>query len=342
MCASEAGFIERPITFGYDFRMRCDNCGRSSTLSGADYLRLNDEANARMKCEHCHSAIHFGPLAADIRDRDDPALEDGMLNKLSWYHTSTYANWPSTEFESEMRATLATSRVPMSMGDIERYVQAQLDKVLHLGTYEAAIENMYRRMTDQADANSTFYLHRVRIDIAPGRVEPGYRHENDDAAANISVTELTDLGLNAVRYVNVWEAAGCISLAVHPRVITHIQTIPIPGVPAPHDSLPPELRDLIEDLERRNEEPAAPKQRQFRGYNLTQDLEDALVAHLLPEVNPVLARYFTAAVFSAHGQLGRNYRGKAQLFAAHARLLQHPEHALARLDAAPSRRYQPS
>ncbi|MFG2803849.1 hypothetical protein [Streptomyces pseudovenezuelae] len=229
----------------------------------------------------------------------------------------------------------------MSMGDIERYIQAQLDKVLHLGTYEAAIENMYRRMMEQADANSAFYLHRVRIDIAPGRVEPGYRHKNEDPAANISVTELTDLGLDAVRYVNVWEAAGCLSLAVHPRVITHIQTIPIPGTPVPYDSLPPGLLDLIEDLERRNEEPAAPKERQFRGYNLTEELEDALIAHLLPEVNPVLARHFTGAVFSAHGHMGRNYLGKAHLFAAHACLLEHPEQALARLDAAPSRRHQP-
>ncbi|MFG2803848.1 hypothetical protein [Streptomyces pseudovenezuelae] len=65
--------------------MRCDNCGQASPLSGADYLRLNNDANARMKCEHCHAAIHFGPLAADIRDRHDPALEDGMRNKLSWY-----------------------------------------------------------------------------------------------------------------------------------------------------------------------------------------------------------------------------------------------------------------
>jgi hypothetical protein len=65
-----------------------------------------------MKYEHCHNPVHFGPLAADIRDRHDPALKYGMLNKLSWYHTSVYADWPSIEFESEMRARLSTSRVP--------------------------------------------------------------------------------------------------------------------------------------------------------------------------------------------------------------------------------------
>ncbi|MEU0414504.1 hypothetical protein ABZ307_42980 [Streptomyces griseorubiginosus] len=341
MCASKAGFIERPISFGYDFLMRCDNCGQTSPLSGADYLRRNDEAHALMECEHCDNAIHFGPLAADIRDRNDPALNDDRLSKLSWYHTSTYSNWPSADFACEMRTRLSTSPTRMSTGDIERYVQAQLDKALHLGTYEAAIENMYRRMTDQADADSTFYLHRVRVDTGPGRVEPGYRHENDDAAAHISVTELAELGLDAVRYVNVWEAAGCLSLAVRPRAITHIQTIPLPGALAADSSLPSGLLDIIEDLERRNAQPAASSDRQFRGYKLTLELEDALIAHFLPGVNPVLARHFTGAVFLAHGRVDGDYLGKARLFATHANLLQHPEQALARLDAAPSRWHQP-
>ncbi|OEJ21632.1 hypothetical protein AS594_39615 [Streptomyces agglomeratus] len=82
MDVNGAGLIERPITFGYDFRMRCDGCGRASTLSGIDYLRLNDETGALMDCDHCGASIHFGPLTADIRDQDDPALDDSMVNRL--------------------------------------------------------------------------------------------------------------------------------------------------------------------------------------------------------------------------------------------------------------------
>lgn len=319
--------------------MRCDSCGDTSTLSGADYLRLDDEAGARMDCDHCDNSIHFGPLVADIRDKNDPALNDGMLNRLSWYHTSTYEDWPSTECERDMREAFSTGRARALMRDPDYYLRVQLDKAFHLGTYEAAIENMYRRMRDQADEHSAFYLHRVRINVAPDRVNPGFRDENDEPAASISITELRDLGLDAVRYLNVWEASGCVSLAVRPHVITDIQTIPVPSALDPDSHLPSELLDVIEDLEHRNEKPAAPEERQGLSYNLIQELEDAIVARFLPEVNPMVAYDFARAVGSAHGQGGSDYLGRARLLAAHAGLLHAPERVLGLLDAAPSRRH---
>jgi hypothetical protein len=137
-----ARFVERQITFGYDFRMRCNSCGQTSILSGADYIRLDNENDAHMECDHCDDSIHFGPLAAGIRDQNDPALDDGMLSRFSWYHSSPYANWPNTDCERDMKAMFSTSRARALMGDPEPYLQAQLDKALHLGTYEAAIENV--------------------------------------------------------------------------------------------------------------------------------------------------------------------------------------------------------
>ncbi|ALV48103.1 hypothetical protein ASR50_34660 [Streptomyces sp. 4F] len=342
MRVSKDGFIERQITFGYDFRMRCGICGRSSKLSGADYIRLETENHARMECDHCDDSIHFGPLAADLRDQDDPALDDGLLTKLNWYHTSTYVDWPSIDRERDVRATLSTSRARELLGDPEPYLQAQLDKALHLGTYEAAIENMYRRMRDQDDADSAFYLHRVHISVASARVAPGYRDETNEAAANISLPELAKLGLDAVRYLNVWEAWGSISLAVRSDVITDIQTIPVPSALGPVGGLPSRLIDVIEDLEHRNETPTAPEEREFRSYDLAQELDDALVAYFLPGVNPVVAYDFVRAVGKAHGRIDSDYRGRARLFAAHASLLHSPERVLGLLDAAPSRRHDPA
>lgn len=81
MRTTKAGFIERAITFGYDFRMRCDACVKASYLPGADYIRHNNEAGAHMDCDHCDNSIHFGPLVADIRDPDDLALDDSLVNK---------------------------------------------------------------------------------------------------------------------------------------------------------------------------------------------------------------------------------------------------------------------
>ncbi|MEU5958732.1 hypothetical protein [Streptomyces sp. NPDC047525] len=335
---AKAGLIERPITFGYDFRMRCDDCGQTSPLSGADYLRLDNEASARMECDLCKASIHFGPLAVGLRDQDDPALDDRMLNKLIWYLTSTYENWPSPDYERNVRDGFSTSPARSLMDDPERFLRVHLDKALHLGTFEAAIENMYRRMRDQGDEHSAFYLHRVRINIAPDRVNSGFHDENDERAADISITELTDLGLDAVRYLNVWEAAGCISLAVCPHVITAIQTIPVPGALSPDDDLPSEVLALIENLERKDKEPAAPEERQDLAYNLTQELEATLVAYFLPEVNPKVADDFTRAIGSAHAGGDSGHLAHACLFATHAGLLHAPERVLDLLDAAPSRR----
>lgn len=339
MRVAKAGFTERPITFDYDFRMRCSSCGNASTLSGADYLRLEDENRARMACEHCDDSIHFGPLAAGLRDQDDPALDDAMLSRLSWYHTSTYAELPSGAYQRDTEAAFSTDRARALLGDPTAHLHAQLDKALHLGTYESAVENMYRRMRNQGDADSAFYLHRVRISVTPARINPGYRDETNEAAANISITELANDGLDAVRYLNVWEAGGSISLAVRPDVITGIQTIPVPSALGPVGDLPSQLLDVIADLERRSEAPAAPDEREFRSYELAQELEEALVAYLLPEVNLVVARDFAGAVSRAHGRVGSDFRGHARLFATHARLLSAPERVLHLLDAAPSRRH---
>ncbi|WNF31079.1 hypothetical protein RI138_31985 [Streptomyces sp. C11-1] len=230
MHVADDGLIERKITFAYAFRMRCGICRQTSVLSGSDYLRLEDGNGACMPCDQCGGSIRFGPRTASIRDPDDPALDDSMVSRLSWYHTSTYEDWPSSAYERDMRKKYSIDHVRALMGGPEPYLQVQLGKAFHLGTYEAAIENMYRRMRDQDDEHSAFYLHRVHLNVPPGRIDPDFRDENDEPAADISNNDLDSLGLDAVRYLNVWEASGSISLAVRPHVIDGIQTVPVPGV----------------------------------------------------------------------------------------------------------------
>ncbi|GLP68754.1 hypothetical protein TUSST3_53770 [Streptomyces sp. TUS-ST3] len=331
-----AGFTERPITFGYNFRMRCESCDHASTLSGADYVRLEAENHALMECTRCHRPTRFGPLASAIRHENDPVLDDGVLNNVIWYHTSPYADWPSKNYEHDQRVLIAASRI-QGWGDTEHTLQVLLGKALHLGTYEAAIENMYRRMRNQNDAQTAFFLHRVRISVDPARINPGYRDERDEAAADISIAQLDDDGLDAVRYLNVWEALGSISLAVRPSVITDIHTVAIPNVLGPVDNLPSPLAGLIKDLERKNEMPAPPEERELRSYTLTEELEDALIAHFLPEVNLQVAHEFAQAVARAHGRIGSGFREHARLFAEHARLLSAPGRVLDLLNAAPRR-----
>ncbi len=104
---------------------------------------------------------------------------------------------------------------------------------LHVGTYEAAIENMLRRLHDQDDRDGSppsYWLHRVQIDLEPGDLAPGVGEEPTDWLGNVPLSKLDDEygGARAVRYVNVNEAHGSISMAIHPAVIATVSTIEIP------------------------------------------------------------------------------------------------------------------
>jgi hypothetical protein len=204
--------------------MNC-KCGQPSYLSPLDYVA---EANdARMVCAHCGRAIHFGPAVAALRDRDDAALIDNAINSLAWYHTSTSADWPSANFATRFANEL--SWIDRDFGITrERYIAKHTTKALHVGTYETAVENMLRRMDDQGDGRSDFYLYRVALSVDPGRINHGYRDENHEIAADISVSELDGDNLDAVRYLNVHEAMGTLSLAVRPTAIAAVQSIRIP------------------------------------------------------------------------------------------------------------------
>lgn len=88
---------------------------------------------------------------------------------------------------------------------------------------------MFRRMRNQADGDSQFYLYRVALRSDGLRLQPGYRDENEDEAANLSIDELDAQGVDVIRYLNVHEALGSVSIAVRPSVIEAVQRTPIPA-----------------------------------------------------------------------------------------------------------------
>ncbi|MEU2142075.1 hypothetical protein [Nocardia rhamnosiphila] len=102
------------------------------------------------------------------------------MRGLYWYHSSTHAVWPDRDFDPAAQLTDETKRRMESQtgpGAVERWAARQKSKALHVGTYEAAIESMLRRMDNQSDAASQFYLHRVQLrsDCA---IEPGIHIES--------------------------------------------------------------------------------------------------------------------------------------------------------------------
>ena len=88
---------------------------------------------------------------------DDPASDAVTALQLEWYHTSTYDDWPSTiDFGSGL-----DDDVRRMMGGDEavfEWARRQSAKALHVGTYESAIHNMLRRISDQGDRGKRFLL----------------------------------------------------------------------------------------------------------------------------------------------------------------------------------------
>ena len=217
---------ERFDGLAYGYRMACA-CGQPTFVTAETYFR-EETKEARVPCDYCSGTVHFGPAVALLRHPDDPALNNHAISHLAWYHTSTWPDWPSPAHRSRTEATLKelAGRLPVDFVDA---IEGEPTMALHVGTYEAAIENMLRRMHDQDDARSQFYLYRVAIQIAPERINEGFRDENAEEAAQLTIGQLDSADLDAIRYLNVHEAIGSLSLAVRPRCVASVQRLAIPA-----------------------------------------------------------------------------------------------------------------
>ncbi len=302
--------------------MACE-CGQPTFVTAETYFR--EETNeARVPCDHCGGTVHFGPSVALLRQEDDPALDNREVSHLAWYHTSTWPDWPSPAHRSRTEAMLRElgDRLPVNLNDA---IERETTKALHVGTYEAAIENMLRRMHNQADARSQFYLYRVAIEVAPDRINQGYRDENAEEAAQIAIGQLDSADLDAIRYLNVHEATGSLSLAVRPRCVASVQRLVIP-VHALAIELSEAVSNHLERLERQRIEvsQAAAGVSGIEGrllrrmqsglvpdpdglgrranaleaqlHGLWNEVETALAQHHLSDVSPVVRDRFTRAL----------------------------------------------
>lgn len=215
--------IERPVNFRYGYNVTCGHCGGVTPLTADTYHRERD--SARIKCAHCPHNIHYGPYVMTLREVHDPVLDDEEALSVAWYHTSTHAGWPPHGRPLTPQEVGFLSRVvPDDVAESVR--ERHENQSLHLGTYEAAIESMLRRMRDEDQGGAQFWLYRVALRRGSVMIEPGYRNESMEDISQITQEELGDWG--AIRYLNTWESPGSISLAVHPRSLAAVQGIPLP------------------------------------------------------------------------------------------------------------------
>lgn len=160
-------------------------------------------------------------------DSDDPALNGDMVSHLVWYHTSTQPNWPTGD--SDPAARLTDQFRQMMGGDdrVASWADRQRSKALHVGTYEAAIYNMLRRIADQADHGSQFYLCRVHLKPTI-TVREGWLIDPSDFVGDVILDEVCPPGIDVARYLNHHEDPGGLSLALGRAAIAGTQQVAIP------------------------------------------------------------------------------------------------------------------
>jgi hypothetical protein len=189
--------LERPVDFSYDACwLECPECGDRVVMSFAD--RDNGESRTCRGGHDVSSQTEYPSLT----DLDDVATDSAKIERLIWYHTSTRPGWPPTD-------------------------QSRLASATHVGTFESAIENMFRRMRNQGDGDSQFFLHRVHIACLPTDVSP-LGQERSDFMGNVWLSALYEAGHRVIPYVNVHEHPGSISLAMVPSLIKYVQTLAVP------------------------------------------------------------------------------------------------------------------
>lgn len=308
--------IERSVGFSYGFNMTCGVCEGVTPIGADTYLR--DSQHARVQCQHCAGEIWYGPNAMALRDADDPALDDDSAYRVAWYHTSAVPGWPAdsrpmTPGQAEFIAHMASPDV------VEAVRERHEDQALHLGTYEAAIESMLRKMHYDDAGGTQFWLYRVALRRDGTTIRPGYLNESREEISQATQNELGEWGV--VRYLNTWESPGSISIAVRPRSLAAVQGIPLCVSSLSAGAGPPlarkiaGIRDRIRQIEAsRDDEPDLLEQFRQRsaaalGFTLPReptpeqrDLEESIgqliAAQYLPGISLLVRDKFSRAMLA--------------------------------------------
>lgn len=208
--------------------MRCGYCLLEWCVNSAWLDRFHQ---ALESCPRCGTDCQSRARPNFWADRNDPAYDDAMVRELYWYHSSVHVGWPDKNFDPTAALTAETKQRFHSMSldgkGLERWSARQKTKALHLGTYESAIENMFRRMRNQDSSNDQFHLYRVRLKskcIIEAGVHPGPTNFVGDA----HLADVCGPDTTVFRYVNTHEDPSSISLAVDIKAIHAVKQIPIP------------------------------------------------------------------------------------------------------------------
>lgn len=223
--------IERPVDFSKHRILLCKNCKYRAAFPHS-WIDLWEQG--KETCPSCRIESSHQRRAVYDWDHSDLITDISKVLNLNWYHTTTHTNWPDPHFDpAEKLTSNAKNYMRNSTGNphaVEEWVARQKTKALHVGTYEAAIENMLRQLGNQRASETQYYLYRVKLSKA-SKVAPGV---NPEPSSSFGDSYLADLGIESggiYRYINVHEDEGSVSLALGTKAIEAVQRIAIPLLP---------------------------------------------------------------------------------------------------------------
>ncbi|WP_369044635.1 hypothetical protein [Sinomonas sp. P10A9] len=215
--------MERQVDFSRD---RCMLCGACGHRWGVDLGWIDRWEQAVETCPGCGTTCEHEDSPRVTVDPGDPALADDVA-RFFWYHTSTHPDWPTRDFDPAAWLTPAT-RLRMGGADrVASWAARQRAKALHVGTYEAAVHNMLRRIRDQGDHGAQFYLYRVHLKPSVA-VREGWLIDPSNIVGDVVLDEVCSQEVDVARYLNYHEDPGGLSLAMGRDAIAGVQQIAIP------------------------------------------------------------------------------------------------------------------
>lgn len=225
----DADFMfERPINFARPRPMKCPACLHEWM---ADDFWLRDFNDGYAGCPNCNPTGDLVDQIPTVYDAGgSPLLDDDYVRSVYWYHTSTQKSWPDPKFNPKDDLSPGTEDHyvrNVSSAEYDQLIEDMKTRALHVGTYEAAIENMFRSGQDQNRRGQQFYLYRVQLDPSC-RLEKGVQEDNKGSKGNVQMKDRVSDGANAFRYFNVHEDETSISLGVNVEAIARVQSIKIP------------------------------------------------------------------------------------------------------------------
>ncbi|WP_344735321.1 hypothetical protein [Nocardioides fonticola] len=216
--------MERKIDFSRERQMLCEEC-EHRWMVDLDWIdRWNHGGET---CPGCGTNCERERSARVTVDLTDAALTDEAVGSLHWYHTSTQQDWPTKAYDTVSELTAAVRRLMGGDERVAEWADRQRKRALHVGTYEAAIQNMLRRITDQDDRGRQFFLYRVHL-TPTVVVRTDWLIDPSDFVGDVMLEDVCPSGVDVARYLNYHEDPGGLSLALGRDAIASVQQVAVP------------------------------------------------------------------------------------------------------------------